>query len=145
MSGVSTEAFLMALRRFVARRGRFSTIYCHNGTNFVGAANILCSLDWKKVINYVTVNAIDWKFNPPTAAWWGGWWVRLIRIIKDLKRVLDKACLSHEEMMTVLFDYEAIINSSSSPTFQKVTQTLLLLVRPCLYKTSESGQFQTFM
>ncbi|GBM64580.1 hypothetical protein AVEN_56553-1 [Araneus ventricosus] len=38
-SGVSIEAFLMALRRFVERRGRCSTIYCNNGTNFVGAVN----------------------------------------------------------------------------------------------------------
>ncbi|GBM35636.1 hypothetical protein AVEN_244522-1 [Araneus ventricosus] len=49
LSGVSTEAFLMALRRFVARRGRCSTIYCDNDTNFVGAANVLRSLDWKKL------------------------------------------------------------------------------------------------
>ncbi|GBN28882.1 hypothetical protein AVEN_174988-1 [Araneus ventricosus] len=44
MPGVSTEAFLMALRRFVARRGRCSIIYCDNRTTFVGAANILRSL-----------------------------------------------------------------------------------------------------
>ncbi|GBN43659.1 hypothetical protein AVEN_262637-1 [Araneus ventricosus] len=94
----------MALRRFVARRGRCSTIYCDNGSNFVGAANILRSLDWKKIIKYGTVNAIDWKFNPPTVAWWE----RLIKIIKDL---LKRVYLSHEEMMTVLCDCEAIINS----------------------------------
>ncbi|GBO33535.1 hypothetical protein AVEN_139183-1 [Araneus ventricosus] len=69
LSGVSTEAFLMALRRFVARRGRCSIIYCDNGTNFVGAANVLRTLDWKEVIKYGTVNSIDWKFNPPTAGW----------------------------------------------------------------------------
>ncbi|GBM75660.1 hypothetical protein AVEN_269889-1 [Araneus ventricosus] len=45
-------------------------------------------LSGKKVIKYGTINAIDWKFNPPTAAWWGGWWERLIRIMNDLlKRV----------------------------------------------------------
>ncbi|GBM11412.1 hypothetical protein AVEN_249153-1 [Araneus ventricosus] len=77
----------MTLRRFVARQGRYSTIYCDNGTNFVVAANIR-SLDWKKVIKYGTVNAINWKSKPPTAAWWE----RLIRIMKDiLKRVLGKA------------------------------------------------------
>ncbi|GBN58849.1 hypothetical protein AVEN_135520-1 [Araneus ventricosus] len=54
------------------------------------------------------INAIDWKFNLPTTAWWE----KLIRIMKDLlKRVLGKAYLSHEEMMTVLCDCEAIINS----------------------------------
>ncbi|GBM83680.1 hypothetical protein AVEN_84252-1 [Araneus ventricosus] len=76
------------------------------------AANILRSLDWRKIVKCGTINAIDWKFNSPTAAWWGGWRERLIRIIKDLlKRVLGKAYISHEEMMTVLCDCEAIINS----------------------------------
>ncbi|GBN04791.1 hypothetical protein AVEN_49291-1 [Araneus ventricosus] len=77
-----TEAFLMGFRRFVARRGRCSTIYCENGTNFVGAANLLHGLDWNKIIRHGAINAIEWKFNPPTAAWWGGWWERLIRIMK---------------------------------------------------------------
>ncbi|GBN15087.1 hypothetical protein AVEN_19953-1 [Araneus ventricosus] len=42
----------------------------------------------------------------------GGWWERLIIIMKDLlKRVLGRAYLSHEEMTTVLCDCEVIINS----------------------------------
>ncbi|KAG8198525.1 hypothetical protein JTE90_017390 [Oedothorax gibbosus] len=104
--------FLMALRRFVARRGRCTTIYCDNGTNFVGAANCLRLLDWNKVIKHGAINNIHWKFNPPTAAWWGGWWKRLIRVMKDLlKRVLGRALLSQEEMFTVLCDCESLMNS----------------------------------
>ncbi|GFT29318.1 hypothetical protein TNCV_756841 [Trichonephila clavipes] len=38
--------FLMAFRRFVARRGRCATVYCDNSTNFVGAANYLKQLNW---------------------------------------------------------------------------------------------------
>ncbi|GFY03937.1 integrase catalytic domain-containing protein [Trichonephila clavipes] len=33
------DVYLMAFRRLVARRGRCATVYCDNGTNFVGAAN----------------------------------------------------------------------------------------------------------
>ncbi|GBM02997.1 hypothetical protein AVEN_14512-1 [Araneus ventricosus] len=72
ITSLSTEAFFMGFRRFVARCGRCSTIYCDNGTNFVGTANILHGLDGNKIIRHGAVNAIDWKFNPPTAAWWGG-------------------------------------------------------------------------
>ena len=41
VTSLSTEAFLAALRRFIARRGRPRAIHSDNGTNFHGAANEL--------------------------------------------------------------------------------------------------------
>ena len=41
VTSLSTEAFLAALRRFIARRGKPRTICSDNGTNFQGAANEL--------------------------------------------------------------------------------------------------------
>ncbi|XP_055924398.1 uncharacterized protein LOC129956503 [Argiope bruennichi] len=112
VTAASTDVFLMAFRRFVSRRGRCTTIYCDNGSNFVGAANYLKQLDWNRIQKYGAINSIGWKFNPPTAAWWGGWWERLIRILKDLlKKVLGQARLNYEEMITVLADCERVINS----------------------------------
>ena len=35
-SAMDTSSFIMALRRFIARRGRPQTIYSGNGTNLVG-------------------------------------------------------------------------------------------------------------
>ncbi|CAB0000825.1 unnamed protein product [Nesidiocoris tenuis] len=29
---------------------------------------------------------IRWKLNPTTAAWWGGWWERIVRVVKELIR-----------------------------------------------------------
>ncbi|CAG7719526.1 unnamed protein product [Allacma fusca] len=49
VTSLSTEAFLLSLRRFVARRGRPGTIYSDNGTNFVGAENVFSRLDWEKI------------------------------------------------------------------------------------------------
>ncbi|XP_011858503.1 PREDICTED: uncharacterized protein LOC105556051 [Vollenhovia emeryi] len=111
-TSLSTEAFLEAFRRFVARRGRPSIMFSDNGTNFCEASNLLRSINWKKVAEYSTMKKIEWRFNPPSAAWWGGWWERLVRSVKEiLRKVLGRACLTFEEMNTTLCDCEAIINS----------------------------------
>ncbi|GBM49848.1 hypothetical protein AVEN_191249-1 [Araneus ventricosus] len=40
VTSLSTEAFIQSLRRFIARRGRPTTIYSDNGTNFTGTHNV---------------------------------------------------------------------------------------------------------
>ncbi|GFX25300.1 putative RNA-directed DNA polymerase from transposon X-element [Trichonephila clavipes] len=107
-SSLSTDAFLLSLRRFIARRGRPRVIYFDNGTNFRGAHGELSGIDWEKVLKLATVQRIIWKFNPPTA----GWWERLVRVLKELlRRTLGNAILTTEELQTVLCDCESVINS----------------------------------
>ncbi|GFX71100.1 putative RNA-directed DNA polymerase from transposon X-element [Trichonephila clavipes] len=92
--------------------GRPRVIYSDNGTNFRGAHGELSGIDWEKVLKLATVQRIIWKFNPPTAAWWGGWWERLVRVLKELlRRTLGNAILTTEELQTVLCDCESVINS----------------------------------
>ncbi|GFX47655.1 integrase catalytic domain-containing protein [Trichonephila clavipes] len=85
-AGIQIMQSLIRERRFIARRGRSRIIYCDNGTNFRGAFNDLAKLDWHKISRETSTQKIVWKFIPPTAAWWGGWWERLVRIIKKLLR-----------------------------------------------------------
>lgn len=111
MSTLSTEVFLQSFRRFVARRGRPSIVYSDCGKNFVGASNLLEKVDWEEVVKKTAVERIVWKFNPPSAAWWGGWWERLIRLLKELlRKVLGRANLNYEELSTVVCDCEVVIN-----------------------------------
>ncbi|GFT93756.1 integrase catalytic domain-containing protein [Trichonephila clavipes] len=95
----------------LARRGRPRTIYCDNGTNFRGAFNDLSKLNWSKIVEETRTPKILWKFIPPTKAWWGGWWERLVCTVKELlKRTLGRSVLKYDELYTVLCDCESIIN-----------------------------------
>ena len=134
VSTLSTEGFLQAFKRFIARRGRPKIVYSDNGSNFVGANRLFRAVNWEKIASHVSVEKIDWRFNPPTAAWWGGWWERLVRILKDLlKRTLKKALLSYEKMNTILCDCESIVNSRPITYMPDDKEGLLLALTPEMF------------
>lgn len=112
VNGLSTREFLLSFRRFIARRGRVSTIYSDNGTNFIGARNLFKRINWEEVKSYATIREINWILIPPGSPWWGGWYERMVRMVKELlRRVLGNASLSFIELETFLVECEAIINS----------------------------------
>jgi hypothetical protein len=111
VGSLSTEAFILALQKFICRRGRPTTIWSDNGTNFRGAFNACKQLDWKTIEEETASKMIKWKFIPPTAAWWGGWWERLIRTMKDLlRKVLGHRKLGWAQLEFVLCDAETAMN-----------------------------------
>ncbi|XP_011875207.1 PREDICTED: uncharacterized protein LOC105566088, partial [Vollenhovia emeryi] len=133
VTSLSTAAFLMAIRRFIARRGRPSVIYSDNGTNFVGLNNMFKQLDFEKLSRTLATERIQWTFNPPSAAWWGGFWDRLNGVLKRLlRRTLKRSCLDYEEMLTVLLDCEAVINSRPI-TFLSESKQDILPITPSMF------------
>ncbi|XP_055907234.1 uncharacterized protein LOC129942362 [Eupeodes corollae] len=117
---LSSIAFLSALDRFVARRGKPCEIWSDNGTNFVGAKrllnelyNHLCSQQHNNiVIDHLSKDNISWKFIPPSSPHFGGLWESGVRSIKlHLKRVIGDTILTYEEMYTLLTKIEALLNS----------------------------------
>ena len=88
-----------------------SICYSDNGNNFVGCANMLAKIDWAKVEKETSCTGIVWKRIPPASPWWGGWWERMFRVLKDmLKKQLGKSSLDFEELNTLVCDAEAFIN-----------------------------------
>ena len=69
-----TDSFVLALRRFKARRGH--PIRSDNGSNVIGAErelkDALSKLDQKKIINELNESRIQRMFNPPKSPWMGG-------------------------------------------------------------------------
>ncbi|XP_042911012.1 uncharacterized protein [Parasteatoda tepidariorum] len=112
VSSLSTESFMQAFRRFWARRGRCSTLYTDNSMNFVGTANALKYLDWDFIQTECSLQKVKWLFSPPSAPWYGGFWERMVRCVKEfLRKCLSRACVTYEEMLTLLYDCEAAINA----------------------------------
>lgn len=110
ISSLTTTAFIKALGKFVERFRRPAIIYSDNGTNFRGADKLFKTLDWKK-IQEEGPDQISWKFNPASAAWWGGWWERLIRTVKDLlRKTVGKGSLAHKEFEDVLGIITQVMN-----------------------------------
>ncbi|GFV28561.1 integrase catalytic domain-containing protein [Trichonephila clavipes] len=125
VSSLSTDAFLLSFRRFVARRGRPRLIYSNNGTNFRGAYNELIVTDWNEVYLYAEIQRTTWKFIPSTAAWWGGFWERLVRTMKELfRRTLRKAIFTYEELLTILCECEKVVSSRPLTYLSEDTQDL---------------------
>ena len=95
---LDTDSCLNAIMRFIARRGKPSTIISDNGTNFVGAE--------REFAEYVAA----WKFNSPAAPHFGGVWERFV-----------KSC---KKAMYVVLGIKSITEDVLSTTMCIVEQTL---------------------
>ncbi|XP_046480969.1 uncharacterized protein [Neodiprion pinetum] len=120
VSDLTTDAFIAALRRFTARRGRCNSIYSDNGTNFVGAKNeiqeiqtlIRSSEHNEKVQKYLSEKEITWHFNPPYSPHFGGIWEAIVESFKrHFLRVVGTETLTFEQLTTLATEIEAILNS----------------------------------
>lgn len=61
---------------------------------------------------YRTENSISWKFIPQLAPWHGGFYERLVGLVKHcLKRTLEKHLLTDIQLATVIKEVEAVVNS----------------------------------
>ncbi|CAH2085366.1 unnamed protein product [Euphydryas editha] len=110
---LSKEAYLAALRRFIARRGKPHSITSDNGCNFVGASNELTSfLSSSNLHSELADEGIKFSFTPPYSPHFNGLAEAAVRSAKrHLKTILNLTNLTYEEMYTLLTQIEAILNS----------------------------------
>ena len=117
VANLTAEQFLLALRRFIARRGKPTEIILDNATQFQ-ATQKTTEKAWRNTIkdpdvkSYTANEGITWRFIVQLAPWMGGFYERLIGITKTaLKKTLGKLTLTREELTTIITETEAIINS----------------------------------
>ncbi|KRZ48203.1 hypothetical protein T02_681 [Trichinella nativa] len=110
------ESFLLALERFIQRRGKPQSIRSDQGTSFVKAVNeqdksveaLAEELEYQVQDKW----RIDFKFNPPGAPHWGGSWERMVQEIKKIlmSTVESVAGLHKEAFRTLIVRVEGILN-----------------------------------
>lgn len=117
---LTADAFIAALQRFVARRGKCVKLFSDNGLNFVGSKNKLRELHElfqsqmlkSRLDTWCEKSAIEWHLIPPRSPHFGGLWEAGVRSAKyHLKRITGTANMNFEQYTTVLSRIEAILNS----------------------------------
>nr|XP_049467020.1 uncharacterized protein LOC120956181 [Anopheles coluzzii] len=112
---LSTTACIMAIRRFIGRRGPPAEIWSDNGTNFNGASNELnrqlADTHYSCADTFTNANT-RWNFNPPSATHMGGVWERMVRSVKEGMSALDDGrTINDETLLTTLAEVEFLINT----------------------------------
>ena len=116
VNGLDTDACMMAITRFMARRGKPHIIISDNGTNFVGAAREFreCFNEWDRdaVCERLANSRVIWKFNPPGAPHFGGIWERLVRSCKKaMFAILGNRRLTLPVLTTTMCLVEQTLNA----------------------------------
>ena len=90
-NSLDADSFILALRRFMARRGTVHSIWSDNEINFVSTRNelqrALKEMKHDKIKSFLQGNGADWILwhnNPPGASHMGGVWVRQIRSARTI-------------------------------------------------------------
>ncbi|XP_052890062.1 uncharacterized protein LOC128298349 [Anopheles moucheti] len=113
---LTTASCILAIRRFIARRGSPREIISDRGTNFVGAAREL--KDALKEVDESTLKSrfnspeLKWSFNPPAAPHFGGSWERLVQSVKKILCSFNLPRLPTDELLlSTLTEVEMMVNS----------------------------------
>lgn len=120
----SSSAFLVAFDRFVARRGYPHAIYSDNGTTFQGddadlRAAFQRAISDSETLSLLSTRGIAWHILPPLAPYFGGLWKAGVKSLKHyLRGVLGNSTPTVEEMLTLLCNIEATLNSRPIATLR---------------------------
>ena len=109
----TTSKFLLAFRRFVARRSCPKIMMSDNSTTFTASAKFLKDIQENEDVRRNLADlSCDWKFIPSRAAWFGAIWERMIGVTKNsIKKILGKNSVDRTELITLITETEAAINN----------------------------------
>jgi hypothetical protein len=114
---MTTEEFLLAFKRFVSQRGTPVEVITDNGSQFRLASKAIQDV-WKNIIqhddvqSYFSTTGVNWHFIVELAPWMGGFYERLVGIVKrSLRKSLGQKLLTLIQMQTLVKEVEAVVNT----------------------------------
>ena len=133
---LTTDTFICSIRHFASRRGLPSTVISDNGKTFKSATELITQiLEHPELRKYFSQLYIEWQFKLERAPWCGGIFERMVKSAKQcLRKSVGKYCLSHDELLTLVNEVEAGLNSRpltylSSENVEEPRTPLHLLVK----------------
>ena len=138
LANLETTTFLGSLKRLIARRGRPTTIFSHNGRTFVGAAHWLKEIQKDEQLQaYLAEERITWRFNLSRAPWWGGQFERLVGVFKRaFYKPIGGGMLSWTELCKVVLEVETQLNRRPLSYVEDDVQLPLLTPASFLFQKS---------
>lgn len=117
LQDMSAEEFLLGFRRFISTRGTPVEIVSDNALQFKTASEVL-NLLWRNVIKcdevqtYASNIGVKWTFIVELAPWMGGFYERLVSLVKRaLRKTVNRKLLSYVQLETVIKEVEAVVNA----------------------------------
>ena len=113
VTDMTSTTFILSFRRFAARRGVPSLMISDNAKTFKSASKIIGQiLNSPEARKYFVQLDVKWLFNLERAPWWGGIFERMVRSAKRcLKKSIGRNCLFYDELLTLVIEVEAVLNS----------------------------------
>ncbi|VDK77869.1 unnamed protein product, partial [Cylicostephanus goldi] len=113
VNNLSANETINAIRRLIARRGKPEIIISDNGTNFTLSNDILKDCENKifcdKVEEFLTTEKVEWRFITPLSPWKGGFYERMIGIMKNvLRKFMNKRNIDERHFLTLVIETEAM-------------------------------------
>ncbi len=113
---LSSESFILAIRSFIAIRGKPVGMWSDNLSTYKLGEQVINEI-WRKtitdpdVMSYVANQGITWHWAPEHSSWSSGHFERLVSNVKQsLKRTLGQLCLTQSHLRTTLNECMAVLN-----------------------------------
>ena len=110
---LNAESFLLAFRKFASRRSLPSLLLPDNSKTFKSACKEIPNIAGSREVSvHLIHHRVTWNFIVECAPWWGGFWERMVQLVKRcFRKAIGRHTLNFNQLNTILVEVEAIINS----------------------------------